>query len=896
MGGAEAKSAIPVLVELLKSPRHELCFPAALTLTQRSVPEAKAAVAVLVEALKHPQARVRFQAAQRLQQIGAPEVRGAATVLVDLLRQHQRDLGFQPAMLLGQMRPADLRAAVPALREALNDGNPAIRFQAAMILVRMGKVETEAAVPILIDLLGVDTSPSSPQAFRLQAMQALARIGPEAKAAIPSLVKLLDDAQAAQVAASALSQLGPDALQPVLETWTKQESYNRPGVIKAFSQFGPKAKPAAPKLIEALASQDAQVRVLAANALRQIGTEAVPSLEKALSRPDSRLRQTAAAVLSEIGPAAENAIPALTRALRDPDVQVRVQAAQSRWEVEHDADKVIAQLLEGLEENDVTLRRSSARLLVEIGRLPERIVPALRTAMKDSDSIVRVSAAACLGGIPGHGKETVSVLGPALKNRALRFEAVEALGKAGPEAKDAIPALLGELHDDTTDHAFAGRVGSAIGQIAGSEGVEALLRALASAPKRLRPLIVQALGQAGPAGFAALIKLIDDVDPAVRVIAVRSLGRPGGTTAEGVSALVKTLQDRDGRVRREALRAIEQIAKEAGSVASASRAIPVLTEILKLGQAEERILAAETLAYLEPRAEQAVSVLVETARGDNSGLRRQAIAALGRIAELRAPPSLLSEKAVIPTLADALDSADATLRLEAALALAQVGTIQTRGVQREVPEAERNGQSTPAFALRASLAQHVSSVLLEVAREKNHPLRTRAMDALVLCAPGDLAAVSTLTRALGDDGPARVKAAEALGRIGPRAKSAVPALTDLVKGPDPEARIQGALALWRIDGRAEAIPVLVRELKSSIARRPGNVSFPGRLGIAASALPAPLCQQAAEALGEIGPTARAAVPALTKAMSDPRLSSSRAYYALALARITKTTAPKPLKP
>jgi HEAT repeat protein len=259
-GGAEATSAIPVLVELLNSPRHELRFPAALTLTQRNVPEAKAAVAVLVQALQHSQARVRFQAAKQLQQIGTAEARAAAPALVALLREHQRELGFRPATLLGQMRPADLRAAVPALREALCDGNPSIRFQAALILIRIDRAGAQAAIPVLIDFMVADQKPPGlPEpsrmpgvprhdnaGFRLPAIQALAKIGPDARAAIPPLVKLLDDAQAASVAALTLPQLGLEALQPVLETWAKQESFNRPGVIEALSGFGPKAKPAVP--------------------------------------------------------------------------------------------------------------------------------------------------------------------------------------------------------------------------------------------------------------------------------------------------------------------------------------------------------------------------------------------------------------------------------------------------------------------------------------------------------------------------------------------------------------------------------------------------------------------------------------------------------------------------
>jgi HEAT repeat protein len=179
----------------------------------------------------------------------------------------------------------------------------------------------------------------------------------------------------------------------------------------------------------------------------------------------------------------------------------------------------------------------------------------------------------------------------------------------------------------------------------------------------------------------------------------------------------------------------------------------------------------------------------------------------------------------------------------------------------------------------------VLPVLLEVIQERNHLSRVRAIEALSRLGSVDDPAISALTRALEDEGAARVKAAEVLGRIGPPAKSAVPALTDLLKESNPEARVQAALALWRIDHRAEeAVPVLVSALKGPLTPRPGSaLGLPGRFGTVSSAPPA--CQQAADALGQIGPEARAAAPALTEVLRDPRFSSYRPDYALALFKI-----------
>jgi HEAT repeat protein len=108
----------------------------------------------------------------------------------------------------------------------------------------------------------------------------------------------------------------------------------------------------------------------------------------------------------------------------------------------------------------------------------------------------------------------------------------------------------------------------------------------------------------------------------------------------------------------------------------------------------------------------------------------------------------------------------------------------------------------------------------------------------------------------------------------------------VLQGSDNQARIQAALALWKIDHRVdEVISVLTAELRSTytpFAR--STLTLPGKFGTAGAA-PAPLCQQATEALGQMGQEARAAIPALTKALQDPELLTYRPYYALALVRI-----------
>jgi HEAT repeat protein len=163
------------------------------------------------------------------------------------------------------------------------------------------------------------------------------------------------------------------------------------------------------------------------------------------------------------------------------------------------------------------------------------------------------------------------------------------------------------------------------------------------------------------------------------------------------------------------------------------------------------------------------------------------------------------------------------------------------------------------------------------------------MEALSQLGSVDEAVISALVGALADDSAARTKAAEVLGRMGPVAKSAIPALADLLKEPSADVCVPFAVALWKIDRRvAETVPVLVSALRGPLTSRPANgASAPG---FGTSSRRQPGFQQAADALGQMGPEARAAVPALTELLKDPRLLSYRPSYAWTLFKIDRAAA------
>ena len=134
---------------------------------------------------------------------------------------------------------------------------------------------------------------------------ALGRIGPDAKTAIPALIKLFkdEDGEVRWAASSALGQIGPAAISPLMELLSDKIKEVRRAAALAFCYIGPAAKFAVPALTKSLKDNDAAVRCSAARALGNIGPEAtmaIPALIELLKDKNTRVRQTAFEALQEI--------------------------------------------------------------------------------------------------------------------------------------------------------------------------------------------------------------------------------------------------------------------------------------------------------------------------------------------------------------------------------------------------------------------------------------------------------------------------------------------------------------------------------------------------------------------------------------------------------------------
>ena len=227
-----------------------------------------------------------------------------------------------------------------------------------------------------------------------------------------------------------------------------------------------------------------------------------------------------------------------------------------------------------------------------------------------------------------------------------------------------------------------------------------------------------------------------------------------------------------------------------------------------------RGLVASVLCKLGPAARSAAPILMQLLKEKKARSPELVIQILDRIGP--------DPKAVLPILTAALE--DASLCDEALKAICNLGPTARDAIpaiERAIRNARANGKNRvyASFSLidpLANLGGEVVPLLLEFLKEEDADFQSRS--------------------------------AYALGKIGPAAREAVPALTKILGHEDPSVRRDAARALWCIRKDVAGVPVLTALLKEE-ARY--------------------LAEPAAQSLGDMGPAAKASLPALREALSHP---------------------------
>lgn len=238
-------------------------------------------------------------------------------------------------------------------------------------------------------------------------------------------------------------------------------------------------------------------------------------------------------------------VPLIEPMLKDPEVRVRVAAAEALCHFKR--SKACELLVRYAKAPNPDEQTSAIRALVE--RQPTQVMPILMVASEHTQPSVRGAAATGFGQMPS--TKSVPVLARLLRDplTPVRIAAAVSLGKT--HDSDARLPLTTALNDrDFAVRAFV--IGALLELGERYDVVAPSVRLLINAKEpAIRAAVARALGHAGqtnrePAA-SALMVLVQDTVPRVRIAAVRAMTKVGGASA--IDLFKERLHDDDDAVR-----------------------------------------------------------------------------------------------------------------------------------------------------------------------------------------------------------------------------------------------------------------------------------------------------------------------------------------------------------
>lgn len=261
--------------------------------------------------------------------------------------------------------------------------------------------------------------------------------------------------------------------------------------------------PALEKWVQELQAEEEPTRLRAAESLAKANGDLLAphaaTLMALLEKEPSRLvRERLAWLVGNAGTASGPHLPRLLALYRaNPDLELRRTLLRSFSQIQPTSPELVELLVEELP--TPILGSLAISVLGTIGPAARSAVPALTAQLRTDDSSTRISAAIALGNILLHSPispggadplpTTVDALARALGDPHLtvRQQAAQALGRIGPAAASAVPALQAVLEiegGETADESIHAYAAWAIGEMGklGLPAVPALRRCFENDP------------------------------------------------------------------------------------------------------------------------------------------------------------------------------------------------------------------------------------------------------------------------------------------------------------------------------------------------------------------------------------------------------------------------------
>jgi HEAT repeat protein len=523
-----AKVAVPKLRQLLKSDDDKVRWRAARALGDFGS-LAKDAAGDLRVLLKDKDPIVEYHAAIAL---GKLDDKSDATVsaLVDAATSKDARVARAAIAAIRSLKPGPERVTA-ALKEALKSNDQAVMLHALEAIVEQGG----KATPLL-----KETLKQSETAYL--ACTAIEQIGPDAADTVPELTELLGKTKHSHLliqALLALASIGPQAqpAESAIVLHLQMTTDDTVPVAAAYALGAIGAKDSDAPLKTALSKNDPFLHMVASWALAKIHPddqklmkEAVDELTKGLANDKPEMRSAAAKGLQMLQPPPEMVAPALMAVAADPDPDVSTNIVSALAGL---GESVVPRATKALQ--NPKARGLAVRVLTKLGPKAAGAVPALIEVSHDADAEFRGKinfALAAIGPAAASATETL-VSAVSSDDKGVRESALYALREIGPGARAATRPLMRKMNAESSFDAQASAW--ALARIAPSNGavtskvMPMLLHGLSNSDESIRLNSAEALADLGPAAAKAAAELKkvahEDKSPAVREAAAAALKR-----------------------------------------------------------------------------------------------------------------------------------------------------------------------------------------------------------------------------------------------------------------------------------------------------------------------------------------------------------------------------------
>ncbi|MCB9644699.1 MAG: HEAT repeat domain-containing protein [Myxococcales bacterium] len=672
--------------------------------------------------------------------------------------------------------------------------------------------------------------------MRRFALRLLSRFGPP-QDIIPMLQRATRDSnyRVRSTAMTALKPYGASSLSAYLAVLDQNDWWKlRWRAAKEIGALGEKTSlRALPVMKDALQKErDMRVRIGVVEALGEMGPHAAPLLRRTLlSDLQPKMRLAAAKALHRMGPRAASAVQELTRAAQDEDKTVRQAAALALSQIGPKATPGLLRLLKfgGTAQE----RKIAAQAIGNLGDKASDALPTLVESLRDPDKEVQQAVLIAMGKM---GRDAVPHLRKVLQKSAwwrARWYAADGLGKIGPKAHRAIPALVRALQDRNRSVQENAAIALTkmlpystkilaeqadkhrwwrIRQIAAGgltptkkkaplQVLRNLEKAISDESHEVRAAAARNLSKYGPAAVPYLrrsLKKSKDAD--VRRILILGLGEQKHKAGSAAKELGQALRDGDVEVQLAAVRALAQIGGPGAKI---------LREALQEHPFwRVRYLSARALGLWKRGGRASQTALRKGLTDSDRRVREVTIGALGQLG-----------RASLGNLRIALKNDWWFIRARAARYIAELKPKDAVELLTPLLEDDNEQARQAAAKMLGQLGTKALPALINALSQKRFlSLRWIAAVEIGRFRSEATPAISALTEALSaDDARVRLAAAEALSYIGPAAQASAEALSKRIQDPDERVRLTSAEALGNLGEQAAetAIPALKKGLKDS---------------------------------------------------------------------------------